>query len=229
MDKYKNVFFILILMTLFSCGSFDRIQNSAGAVSEPPEQVHQDKINQLESDLITIKQSQSDLEAQLSDKEDTIIYLESRVSALTRQVTALEKSSKKAAPVNIKIEYTTPAELYKKARNLLLEENYNSAALLFSKFIDAHPKDSLADNAVYWLAECKYSTREFKEAIDIFKSIETKYPKSEKVPDAMLKTGYSYLSLDDTNRANHFLKKVLKKYPFSPAAEKAQKKLADFE
>ena len=59
-----------------------------------------------------------------------------------------------------------------------------------------------------------YSMGEFKKAIQVFKDLEKIYPKSEKVPDALLKTGYSYISLDDSNRAHHYLKLVLKKYPF---------------
>ncbi len=59
----------------------------------------------------------------------------------------------------------------------------------------------------------------------MFRALIQTYPKAEKVPDAMLKTGYAYLSLDDYNRASHYLKQVIKKYPFSSAAEKAQAKL----
>ncbi len=69
----------------------------------------------------------------------------------------------------------------------------------------------------------------YKKAIIIFKDLVAKYPKSGKVPGALLKTGYAYLSLDDSNRAHHYLKQVLRKYPFSPAAEKAEEKLKSFE
>ena len=132
-------------------------------------------------------------------------------------------------PVQYQIQYTEPAVLYKKARLLLVEEDYVNSAALFTEFIKNHPQDSLADNAVYWLAECHYSLGEYQKAISIFQDLETTYPKSEKVPDAILKTGYSYLSLDDTNRAHHYLTKVIKKYPFSPAADMAQEKLRSFE
>ena len=68
----------------------------------------------------------------------------------------------------------------------------------------------------------------YQKAITIFKDLVTKYPKSGKVPGALLKTGYAYLSLDNPNRAHHYLKTVLIKYPFSPAAEKAEEKLKSF-
>ncbi|MCP4718853.1 MAG: tetratricopeptide repeat protein, partial [Desulfobacteraceae bacterium] len=94
---------------------------------------------------------------------------------------------------------------------------------------EQHPKHNLADNAMYWLGECHYSSGQYAKAVAVFKDLVKAYPKAEKVPDAILKTGYSYLSLDDINRAHHYLKLVLTKYPFSPAAEKAQEKLKEFE
>ncbi|MCP3876569.1 MAG: tol-pal system protein YbgF, partial [Desulfobacteraceae bacterium] len=150
------------------------------------------------------------------------------IKKLKNNILKLEKI-KTAKPVQYNIEYTHPSDLYTRARNLLLEDNFNDAITLFTEFIKNHPLNSLADNAVYWLGECHYSKGDYEKAILIFKDLVIKYPKSEKVPDSMLKTGYSYLSLDDTNRAHHYLKQVLKKYPFSPASEKAQEKIKSFE
>lgn len=220
-------FFSLISLSLAACGSFDFFKKSAEPSMETTDP-QQEKTPQMESTLSIVKQEQVDLKTQIKEKDIIIQRLENKIKKLTKKIDRFEKAQLSAKQINYKIVYTTPADLYKKARNLLLEEDYITAAIVFEKFIAAHPKDSLADNAVYWLGECHYSMQDFKKAILVFKKLEQQYPKSEKVPDAILKTGYSYISLDDTNRANHFLKKVLKKYPFSPAAEKAQKKLENF-
>lgn len=47
----------------------------------------------------------------------------------------------------------------------------------------------------------------------------------EKVPDALLKTGYSYMSMDDESQANDYFKQAITRYPFSPAADKTRQKL----
>ena len=173
---------------------------------------------------------QSALENQVQHKNSEISGLEKTIQDLKNRVTQLEKAKPKNKTTNDSNVHTdNPQELYKKARNLLLEEEYTNAATLFKRFIKDHPDNSLADNAAYWLAECYYSMGDYKTAVLLFKDLEIQYPKSEKVPDALLKAGYSYLALDDSNRAHHYLKKVLKKYPFSPAAEKAQEKLGRFE
>ena len=83
--------------------------------------------------------------------------------------------------------------------------------------------------ALYWLGECSYSLEEFPKAIQTFKELVDRYPKRGKVPDALLKTAYAYLSLDDSDRAHHYLKLVVKRYPFTPAGEKAEQKLKAFQ
>lgn len=215
--------FCLVIMFCFlfySCGSTSFFSNNP----QPSESSENHKIEELETNLADLQQDQSDLEVRLKQKQDLIQSLKTKITTLETKVAALERAKKTVNPTR----YKTPELLYKKARNLLLEDDLVNAASLFNAFIKKYPENSLADNAVYWLAECHYSLGEYKKAISIFKKIELTYPKSEKVPDAILKIGYSYLSLDDTNRAHHHLKKVLTRYPFSQAAEKAQEKLGDF-
>ena len=67
-------------------------------------------------------------------------------------------------------------KLYKKARSLVLEENFNQAAILFTRFIKKYPHNELADNSVYWLGECHYSMGDYKGAVKIFKGLVIKEP-----------------------------------------------------
>lgn len=154
--------------------------------------------------------------------EEKIVLLEDKVKTLENEVAGQKK-------VVYTIEYSDPAQLYREARTLLLANDIDNAADLFSTFAKKHPAHALADNAMYWLGECHYTKGDYKAAAAVFKALVTTYPKAEKVPDALLKAGYSYLSMDDVNRASHFLRQVITKYPFSPAAEKAQVKLKDFQ
>lgn len=162
------------------------------------------------------------------NKEEDMSDLQDKVTQLENKVTNLETKVADQKKVIYTIEYSDPAQLYQKARTLLLTGDTDNASDLFATFAKAHPDHALADNALYWLGECHYSLGRYQKAIIVFKDLVKTYPKAEKVPDALLKIGYAYLSLDDINRANHFLKLVLKKYPFSPAGEKAQEKLKEF-
>ena len=49
--------------------------------------------------------------------------------------------------------------------------------------------------------------------------------RGSKVPDALLKTGFAYVSLDKLQKARTILKKVITNYPFTPAGAKAESML----
>ena len=59
----------------------------------------------------------------------------------------------------------------------------------FQRFLQANPKSELADNAQYWIGECRYSRNDLKGALAAFREVVERFPKGNKVPDAMLKAG----------------------------------------
>jgi tol-pal system protein YbgF len=204
---------------LFACSSFDFFKKGPdlGAQGEPVHVNTEEKKDTTDALKQEVENTQ-----RISALEDEILVLEKKLSGLENQLSAQK-------PVVYQVAYTAPAQLYQKARSLLLEGDSANAAQMFKTFVAQHPDNSLADNAMYWLGECHYSSGQYTKAVTVFKDLVKRYPKAEKVPDALLKTGYSYLSMDDTKRAHHYLKSVLTQYPFSPAAEKAQEKLKEFE
>ncbi len=214
------LFPVLACLIISSCAALDLFKGSAGT-SEGQETVVTTKDSEPSQALPDTASDQT--------SEQTIEQLESKISKLEDKVSSLEGQVASQKKVVYTMEYSDPAQLYQKARNLLLENEVDNAADLFATFAKQHPEHSLADNALYWLGECHYTKGRYDKAIEVFKALVQSYPKAEKVPDALLKTGYAYLSIDDVNRASHFLKLVIKKYPFTPAAEKAQKKLSTFQ
>jgi len=216
MVSAHNRYILVILFCLFiaSCAGLDYFKSEPEPDEKPPVQA---QVSEEPKGQTSAEQTED-----MDQLQNKIGVLEEKIDSLESQVAGQKK-------VVYTIEYSDPAQLYQKARTLLLENDTNNAADLFSTFAKEHPDHSLADNALYWLGECHYSQGRYEKAISIFKDLVKQYPKAEKVPDALLKTGYAYLSLDDVNRASHFLKQVIKKYPFSPAAEKAQAKLTTFQ
>ena len=60
----------------------------------------------------------------------------------------------------------------------------------FKQFLVTFPDSELADNAQYWLAESYYASQQFEQALADFEVVINDYPRSRKVPDALLKMGY---------------------------------------
>ncbi|MCP4671425.1 MAG: tol-pal system protein YbgF [Desulfobacula sp.] len=217
MFERNGILLLIATLFFFSCGS---LNPEIGKEDNQENGFYQMEIASLKSKLVDVKDDLTAIKLQNQNKDVFIEKLQAQIKVMEKQITYLTKNQ---------IKDIKPPVLYKKARNLLIEENYLIAGELFTNFIKKFPEHDLAGNAAYWLGECYYSLSEYKKAITVFIDLVSQYPKSGKVPGAILKTGYAYLSLNDSNRAHHYLKKVLRTYPFSPAAEKAQEKLKNFE
>ncbi|MCP4115930.1 MAG: tol-pal system protein YbgF [Desulfobacteraceae bacterium] len=194
-----------------------------------PEVAAPGETEQINAQLNEIKTLLGTIQNTLSSQERSIGVLEQRIDALERPKPQVKTTPKPTASSTKLRRETDPTRLYKTARGLLLEENFQEAAQLFKTYVTRHPDAELADNALYWLGECSYSMGKYPNAIETFKELVDRYPKRAKVPDALLKTAYAYLSLEDSDRAHHYLKLVVKRYPFTPAGEKAEQKLKAFQ
>nr|WP_319393308.1 tol-pal system protein YbgF [uncultured Desulfobacter sp.] len=233
----KHILRIASLCTLIfltaSCGSLRPYKQTAGqAQNTPVPDTSSVPIDtSLDQDIRT-----RHLEEKINRLEQRMARLEEKLSARAEPAPPKKQVPKKLSPPPArpekpttpeKVKNTDPVKLYNKGRDLLLRKrNIPMAQALLSDFIKEFPDHKLADNAMYWLGECSYTTGHYVQAAKIFKTLVQTYPKGQKVPDALLKTGYAYISIDDVSQANHYFKQVITRYPFSPAADKAQKKLS---
>jgi tol-pal system protein YbgF len=118
---------------------------------------------------------------------------------------------------------------YQAAFELLKEQRYEPAAMAFQQFLVIFPESELADNAQYWLAESHYVTQMFSEALAEFGVVIEKFPRSRKVPDALLKVGYCNYELEDWAAARQALTRVQEDYSDTTAARLAGQRLSRME
>ena len=118
---------------------------------------------------------------------------------------------------------------YQAAFELLKEQRYEPAAMAFEQFLVTYPDSELADNAQYWLAESHYVTQMFDRALAEFEVVISKFPRSRKVPDALLKVGYCNYELKDWAAARAALSRVQSEYPDTTAARLAGQRLTRME
>ena len=118
------------------------------------------------------------------------------------------------------------AEHYEKAFEMFRAGQFQAARGEFASFLDRNPKSSLADNAQFWLGECYYSEKKYREAIAAYERTIKNYPASNKISSALLKQAMAFLELGDKTAGEILLKKVVKGYPDSSQARIAKSKLA---
>jgi tol-pal system protein YbgF len=114
---------------------------------------------------------------------------------------------------------------YTRAFEALKTNDYSTAITRFKDFLRVYPQSALAGNASYWLGEAYYVTRDFDSAAAAFRAVGDDYPKSPKVPDALLKLGLTQVDQKKLTDAHATLTQVVQRYPGTDAAKLAATKL----
>jgi len=114
---------------------------------------------------------------------------------------------------------------YNAAFDALKAGRYDESAQLFQAFIDTYPAGIYAPNALYWLGESYYATKNYKLAGQQFEALIGRYPTHDKAPGALLKLGLSQFGDGQVAQAEATLQQVVSRYPESDAARIAGDRL----
>ena len=71
----------------------------------------------------------------------------------------------------------------------------------------------------------KAAFKQYEQAILAYQEVIKKYPKGNKVPNAMLRQAFAFYEIKDKVSSRLLLKKIIKKYPDSSEAKIASAKL----
>jgi tol-pal system protein YbgF len=189
----------------------DRIQMSQGSIEQLGNRV--DRISQQ------LTQTQRDVE----DLRGQVTAAASQPAAPSAGTAPGEASSVVNVPAPVPS--ADPTETYQAAYRDYQRGNYDLAIEGFQDFLDTNSSSEMADNAAYWIGESLFSQKKYREAIAQFDAVVTRYPKSDKVPGALLKKGYSYINVGERAQGVVQLQYVLHEHPKSPEASLARQKL----
>jgi len=189
----------------------NRIQTTQGAVEQATY-----RLDQISTQLSQTRRQMEDLQANMT-------------AAATRAAAA-----DAAPPATSGGEMTVPAppvasadpmETYQAAYRDYQRGNFDLAIEGFRDFLSTSANSDLADNASYWIGESLFSQKKYREAIEQFDAVVNKYPKSDKVPGALLKKGYSYISIGERAQGVVQLQYVVHEHPRSQEASLARQRL----
>ncbi len=117
-------------------------------------------------------------------------------------------------------------QAYDAAVNMVLKEkNYDKAIPAFEGFIQQYPNSSYVPNAHYWLGQLKFNKGDRAGAAAQFNTVATKYNKSPKRADALLKLGMLAQLDGKKTDAKSFYEQVIKGYPNTSPAQLAKQSL----
>jgi len=118
-----------------------------------------------------------------------------------------------------------PNQIYQAAYRDYQRGNFDLAIEGFRDFLSINKQPDLADNAEYWIGESLFSQKKYREAIEQFDVVVSKYPRSDKVPGALLKKGYAYITIGERAQGVVQLQYVVHEHPGSQEASLARQRL----
>jgi tol-pal system protein YbgF len=105
--------------------------------------------------------------------------------------------------------------------------NFELAMWGFQDFLRRHRGHPLAGDAQYWIGECHFAQRDFRQAVAELDRLIQDFPDSPKVPVAHLKKGLAYLESNQVAQAVVQLQHLVQAYPRSDEARVARERLND--
>ena len=162
---------------------------------------------QTEDDMEEVAQLASEinqLKAELLMKSDRISNLESQL-----------KSRPQTKVVGMMTEGQFN-ERYRQAYLLYNSRKYREALNIWSELVSFGLQNSLTDNCQYWIGECSYAQKNYRQAILEFEKVFA-HPNSNKKNHAQYKIAKCYLSLGEKDQARIQFENFVNQYPNSEA------------
>ena len=170
----------------------------------------------LNNESLSNKKEINKLKSKLLDFENKLLDLESLIKK--EQSEKIIEKLDVASLEDIRFEYQKAFDLIKVGEYLAAEES-------LSIFIDLYSDTGFIDDAIYWLGESFYSQKKYNKALKEFQKITKEYPNSEKLVEAILKTGFTQFELGDIEKSIKTLNQLIKSYPDSSSSRLAKEKL----
>jgi tol-pal system protein YbgF len=117
--------------------------------------------------------------------------------------------------------------LYQNALRDFTTGKYDLAHQEFGDYVQHFPSTDLASNAQFYLGEISYAQGDFKDAIAQYNLVLGNYPQSYKLGAALLKKGFAQLELGMKASGAKDLREVVRRFPGSDEARRAQAKLKE--
>lgn len=190
------------------------------------------QVDNLERQVATVQGRTETLqyEAEESSSRQRDLYqdLDQRIQNLEQGLSTASSSVLNGgalAPGELPVPGGSDRDNYQAAFELLKAQRYDDAANAFKQFLSSYPDSQLSDNAQYWLAESYYVTDDYGQALQQFEVVIDQYPRSRKVPDALLKMGYANYELERWDQARAALARVQREFGDTTAARLAEQRL----
>jgi len=184
----------------------------------------------------TINEIDQKLIRNMTRIDELIQQNSTRLQAIEKYLTAVQEAKKKAKPKveqpkpkaeTVKLDQLSETELYATAKRAFDNDDFETARQYFTTQLKKFPQSNRADNAQFWIGETYYREKWYEKAIIEYDNVINNFPKGNKVPAAFYKQALAFIHVDNKQLARVRLKELIEKYPDTPEAGLARKKLEE--
>lgn len=104
------------------------------------------------------------------------------------------------------------------------EKKYEEAIEAFRTFINESPKHVYADRAQFLIADSHFQNKDYGMVVVATNLLETKFPYSLKIPEALYRRGISFSEMNQMAQAKQTFSNLMKNFPKDPMADAARRK-----
>ena len=189
----------------------------------------------LSDNLQDVQARVAKLSQQLTDAQGLLQSIDAKLSGAVSATVMSNAGAPGAPPAPMTGGAAPPAAmapisadtLYQNALRDMTTGKYDLAKQEFSDYVKNFPAGDLASNAQFYLGEIAYRQNDFKGAIAAYDAVLTKYPKSFKIAASLLNKGIAEAELGLKASATRDLREVIRRFPGSEEARRAQSKLSE--
>lgn len=194
-------------------------------------------------DNAQLRRSLLDLQNQIEALRAELQRQQGLNEQLARELAELQRQQKDVTQgVDERLRKFEPAKVSVDGREFMAEPNekrdFDAALAIFRKgdfaaaqpafadFIRRYNMSGYVPSAFFWLGNAQYATRNYKEAMQNFRTLITQAPDHLRAPEAVLSIANCQIELKDLKGARKTLEDLIKAYPQSEAAVTAKDRLA---
>jgi tol-pal system protein YbgF len=209
----------------------------------------QQQVMQLQERLAALELAVQDVSRQLQQARAEGQATDQRLASLAQRVAQLAKrpepkpaakpkpspkreAKPKPAPTSGSEASAGAEEAYQAALKAIRDGDRTAGIQAMESFAKANPHTDLTDNAYYWIGEGYYAEGQYESAILKFDDLLIRFPASDKVAGALLKTGMAFAALAEKGDRKENLadarlafKQVIQRFPDAPEAKIARQQL----
>lgn len=183
--------------------------HDGGSTSTDRELLDSQKILDVRSQVTAMRNEISLLSGRVETLEYERKVTTERLDETTKELDILKSrldkiSSSSSVSSGESSEAMGPEAEYNEALKAHQDGDFEKAEKLFQSFLSKNPKNSLADNALYWIGDGYMNRKNPKKAIVKFQDLMDKFPKSDKKCDAMSRQIEAFKELKMEKEATAF-------------------------